>query len=125
MVDMKKNFEKSLDAAIEDSEIKKNKVLKRFENAEKLFSNKEEQKIELEPIERMKTVTFTMPPEEVQLFEVCRQRAIGFNIVLNKSEIMRAGLAAINDASDNQFKKILSTLRRVERGYRSKKGTPK
>lgn len=64
---------------------------------------------------------FTMPETEFKLIDAVKQRAMGFKREVKKSEVLRAGLKALQGLSEPQLKALLDTLPIVKTG-RPKKG---
>ena len=64
---------------------------------------------------------FTMPESEFKLIDAVKQRALSFKRVVKKSEVLRAGLKALQGLSETQLKALLETLPTVKTG-RPKKG---
>lgn len=60
--------------------------------------------------------SFTMPQSDFGLIEVLKQRALAFKRPLKKSELLRAGLHALTNLSDSQFKAIVTALATLKTG---------
>ena len=64
---------------------------------------------------------FTMPESEFKLIDSVKQRAMAFKREVKKSEVLRAGLKALQGLSEPQLKALLETLPTLKTG-RPKKG---
>lgn len=64
---------------------------------------------------------FTMPESEFKLIDTVKQRAMAFKREVKKSEVLRAGLKALQGLSEQQLKALLETLPTLKTG-RPKKG---
>jgi len=60
--------------------------------------------------------TFTMPESDYSLLDKCKSRAIMKHHVINKSEIIRAGLILLNALSDKAFLKSISAVKKMKSG---------
>lgn len=65
--------------------------------------------------------SFTMPQADFDLVAVLKQRALGFQRPAKKSELLRAGLHALNALSDKRLQTALDALQPLKPG-RPKKG---
>lgn len=120
-------MKKDMKSALKKSLIDEQKTIQdRFEKAETLFAEKkpvENQIIEKKeaPPEKTKVVrdSFTMPVDDYELIENLKKRSLQSGHQITKSEILRAGLLALNRLDDNNF---LDQIREVEK---IKTGRPK
>lgn len=60
--------------------------------------------------------TFSMPPEDSLLIDKLRQRAAVQGVMLNRSEILRAGLAALLNLSDAELAEVGSKVPKMKSG---------
>ena len=60
--------------------------------------------------------SFTMPTGDYELIGVLKQRCIGLGIAIKKSELLRAGLAAINRLPDRQLTDVVMAVDSVKTG---------
>lgn len=59
---------------------------------------------------------FSLPPSDSELIEVLRRRAAREGVLLNRSELLRASLAALNKLSDAEIAVIGSQVPRIRTG---------
>jgi hypothetical protein len=60
--------------------------------------------------------SFTIPGGEYELISRIKKRCMKAGVSANKSEILRAGLAALNAMPDRELAKMLESLTRVKTG---------
>ena len=60
--------------------------------------------------------SFSMPKETKANIEKLRKRSAKLGVLINQSEVIRSGLNALNNISDEEFMKILDLLIRLEPG---------
>jgi Arc/MetJ-type ribon-helix-helix transcriptional regulator len=60
--------------------------------------------------------SFSMPKETKANIEKLRKRSAKLGVLINQSEVIRTGLNALNNVSDEEFIKILALLVRLEPG---------
>lgn len=60
--------------------------------------------------------SFTMPQADFDLVAVLKQRALGFKRPVKKSELLRAGLHALNALSDKRLQAALDALQPLKPG---------
>lgn len=60
--------------------------------------------------------SFTMPEKDYDLIGEIRTRCLGKNLMVNKSEVMRAGLQALCEMSDEQLATLMRSLEKVKTG---------
>lgn len=65
---------------------------------------------------KVERFSFSMPKDTKANIEKLRKRSANLDVLVNQSEIIRAGLNALDVASDEELKKILSLLIRLEPG---------
>ena len=114
--DMKSALKGSL--AMEEQTVKN-----RFEAAETLLGGKtaakdSEKGIEELKEEKIKVVrdSFTMPQTDYELLTLLKKRSLQSGIETNKSEILRAGLLALNQMSENEFLDKIKVVEKVKTG---------
>lgn len=59
---------------------------------------------------------FSFPPSDSELIEVLRSRAGRAGVLLNRSEILRAGLAALSKLSDAEIAAICDQVPKIKTG---------
>lgn len=62
------------------------------------------------PKQKLVRDSFTMPSNDFQLIDQLKHRALGFKRPTKKSELLRAGLHALNSLSDAKLKTALDAL---------------
>jgi hypothetical protein len=60
--------------------------------------------------------TFSMPPSDSDLIDQLRQRSAAQGLMLNRSEILRAGLAALSTLSDAKLVEIGNRVPKMKTG---------
>lgn len=60
--------------------------------------------------------TFSMPPSDSDLIDQLRQRSAAQGVMLNRSEILRAGLAALSTLSDAKLVEIGNQVPKMKTG---------
>lgn len=60
--------------------------------------------------------TFSMPPGDSDLIDQLRQRSAAQGVMLNRSEILRAGLAALRTLSDAKLVEIGNAVPKMKTG---------
>lgn len=66
--------------------------------------------------EKLVRDSFTMPAADFGLIAAVKQRALGFQHVAKKSEVLRAGLVALQGLSEAQLRAILESLPVIKTG---------
>ena len=59
---------------------------------------------------------FSFPPGDSELIEVLRKRAARGGVLLNRSELLRAGLAALSKLSDAEIAAICDQVPKIKTG---------
>lgn len=96
---------------------KENSIESKFEAAERLLqANGSAQQLKTKVIRD----TFSMPQPDHDKIRACLARCLSLKITSNKSEIIRAGLHALIELSDSDFRKILQKQEKVKVGAPSK-----
>ncbi|MCB6184880.1 hypothetical protein LIN78_15130 [Leeia sp. TBRC 13508] len=76
----------------------------------------------VEAVEKKKKKTkvvrdsFTMPKDDYDLIDVLKEKALGLNVSIKKSELLRAGLIALNKLNGDQLKAALAAVEIVKTG---------
>jgi hypothetical protein len=60
--------------------------------------------------------SFTMPLADYELIGVLKQRCIGLGIAMKKSELLRAGLAALDRLPDQDLAQVVGAVESVKTG---------
>ena len=60
--------------------------------------------------------SFTMPLADYELIGVLKQRCIGLGIAMKKSELLRAGLAALERLPDQDLAQVVGAVESVKTG---------
>lgn len=64
--------------------------------------------------------SFTMPVEDFHLLQTLKQRALGFEMAVKKSELLRAGLRALNAMEPAALQALLGTVPKLKAGRPAK-----
>jgi hypothetical protein len=119
---------KDMKAALKSSlSVEEESVRNRFEKAETLLGGGKQNSVsaqkEIQPKEKVKEKvvrdSFTMPQADYELITALKNRSLNSGVQTTKSEILRAGLLALEQMNDADF---LNKLRIVEK---IKTGRPK
>lgn len=112
----KKDMKSALGASLKAEE---QAVRDRFEKAESVIGGKSSARTEQTPSNGDGKVirdSFTIPGDEYELISLIKKRCMRAGVGANKSEILRAGLAALNAMTDKQIAGIFEGLNRVKTG---------
>ena len=60
--------------------------------------------------------SFTMPLADYELIGVLKQRCIGLGIAMKKSELLRAGLSALERLPDQDLAQVVAAVESVKTG---------
>lgn len=60
--------------------------------------------------------TFSLPPLDSELIEAVRQRGAVVGVMLNRSEVVRAGVAALMTLDEDTFKRVVSGVPKLKSG---------
>lgn len=126
---------KNMKTALSNSIKAENEAVKdRFERAESLLGNKPEQEGQTEEFSQEKNNSkeqtkkdkvirdsFTLPSEDYELITELRQRCLKSAFNATKSEVIRAGLHALTELTDEKLLKVLGSLTKVKTGRPAKK----
>jgi hypothetical protein len=105
-------------------------VRNRFEKADSLFGDRPESlpsPVETAPQpekdDKSKVVrdSFTLPAQDYDLIAVIRGRCLASAVSVNKGEVVRAGLHALQQMSDTELLQIVEGLEKVKTGRPSGK----
>jgi len=117
---MKRNTKSALKGSLL---LEEQTVKDRFEKAESLLGGKTEStSLEKEngasKTENVKVVrdSFTMPQADYELITLLKKRSLQSGIETNKSEILRAGLLALNQMTERDFLDKIETVEKVKTG---------
>lgn len=118
----KKDMKRALGASLRAEE---RAVKSRFERAETALAKKGAAKAE--PPSRNgggKVIrdSFTIPAGEYELISSIKKRCMKAGVSANKSEILRAGIAALSEMSDRELADVFGQLVRVKTGRPAVKG---
>jgi hypothetical protein len=117
----KSNIKKTLDAPLKSGgSVNEN----RLGQAETLLKKREEAISAISPsIKKNKVVrdSFTMPASYYSLMSSLQQRCMREGVGVNKSELLRAGLDALNSMSTSEMVKIVKGLVKLKPGRTSQK----
>lgn len=92
-------------------------VQSKFEIADNAIEDKQSTKKEKhQTTKKVVRDSFTFPVEDINLIGELKNRSLKCAINATKSEIIRAGLHALNAMSDKELVKILQTLEKVKTG---------
>ncbi len=67
--------------------------------------------------------SFCMPKDEYAVLELLKQRALGLNKAVKKSELLRAGVLALSKASDAGFLSYIDAVPNLKTGRPATKAT--
>ncbi|NGY05618.1 hypothetical protein [Solimonas terrae] len=67
--------------------------------------------------------TYSLPPDIGERIDGLRKRAARHDALLNNSEIIRAGIAALEEATDSHFKQLAKSVVRLTPGPAPKRRT--
>lgn len=114
----KKNLKAALGKSLQAEE---KSVQDRFSRADQILdsdSKQQESKKSASLPPKKKTIrdSFTMPQDDYDLIKVIKDRCLASGIVLNKGEVIRAGLRTLNDLSVDELKQAVSNIERVKQG---------
>jgi hypothetical protein len=118
----KRDMKKALGASLRAEE---QAVRSRFEKAETALAGKgTARQGEQKQAGNGKVIrdSFTIPMDEYELISQIKKRCMKAGISANKSEILRAGLASLNEMSDRELTQAFGRLVRVKTGRPATKG---
>jgi hypothetical protein len=112
----KKDMKKALGASLKAEE---QAVKNRFEKAESVFAGKDVSAKENRTLKATSKVirdSFTMIEKDYDLISALKERYLKLGISVNKSQILRAGLNALDNMADEKLIKIVNDLAEVKTG---------
>jgi hypothetical protein len=112
----RKNMKTALSASLkaEDEAVKS-----RFALAETLLGNRSEATVALvdqSSKDRVIRDSFTLPAADYELISAIRQRCLNTAVNVTKSEVIRAGLHALNQLPDKDLLQVIECLAKVKTG---------
>ncbi len=116
----KRDMKRALGASLKAEE---QAVRNRFEKAESVLGRGKSSPRPLPPQPPASNGTgkvirdsFTIPGEEYELISKIKKRCMKAGVSANKSEVLRAGLAALDAMADRELAKVFESLARVKTG---------
>jgi len=112
----KKDMKSALGASLKAEE---KAVRTRFERAESVMGEGKSAPRIQQPandIGRVIRDSFTIPDDEYELISNIKKRCMKAGVSANKSEVLRAGLAALNGMPDRELARVFQALARVKTG---------
>ena len=92
----------------------------RFAKAEQLLESESTPKqLEPEKPKNRKRVirdSFTLPSDDYELITAIRERCLDSRVTINKSEVIRAGLHALNEMSNEELLAVVDSLTKIKTG---------
>ena len=96
------------------------KVQDRFALAEQLLEPESipEQSEPEKPKKQKRVIrdSFTLPVDDYQLITTIRERCLDSRVTINKSEVIRAGLHALNEMSETELLAVVDSLTKIKTG---------
>ena len=115
----KKNMKSALSASL-DAE--KQALKSRFETADAYFSDRDkEESPQSQPHSKVIRDAFTFPEEDYQLISKLRDRLLSNAVNASKSEVLRAGLIALDRMGDRKLVELIGSLTKIKTGRPKKK----
>ena len=121
-------MKKDLKAALGKSLKEETKAVeKRFAHADLVFSQEAKESaitdneinVNEVKIEKVIRDSFTLPYDDYQLIELIKDRALKASVSVNKSEVVRAGLLALQSMPEKDLLIALNSLTKIKSGRRS------
>jgi hypothetical protein len=112
----KKDMKKALGASLRAEE---QAVRSRFQKAEAVLgkgTKRGQERVNTNGASRVIRDSFTIPDGEYELIPKIKKRCMKAGIGANKSEILRAGLAALDRMPDGELAKVFERIPRVKTG---------
>lgn len=121
---MKKDLKSALGKSLKEET---KAVEKRFAHADLVFSQEakegaitdSEVKGDEVKIDKVIRDSFTLPYDDYQLIELIKDRALKASVSVNKSEVIRAGLLALQSMSEKDLLIALNSITKIKSGRRS------
>ena len=60
--------------------------------------------------------SFTLPTDDYELITTIRERCLDSRVTINKSEVIRAGLHALNEMSNEELLTVVDSLTKIKTG---------
>ena len=60
--------------------------------------------------------SFTLPTDDYELITTIRERCLDSRVTINKSEVIRAGLHALNEMSNSELLAVVDSLTKIKTG---------
>ena len=96
------------------------KIQDRFAKAEQLLEPESipKQPEPEKPKNRKRVIrdSFTLPTDDYELITTIRERCLDNRSTINKSEVIRAGLHALNEMSDEELLAVVDSLTKIKTG---------
>jgi len=111
---MKRSMKEKLGASLKEED---EKVSERFQRADTELARKSAAKSQ-EPQNAGKVIrdSFTMPLSDRELISTIKKRCMRAGIDTNKSEILRAGLAALDGMNERELSALFEGLTKIKTG---------
>lgn len=114
----KKDMKSALGASLKAEE---QAVRSRFEKADSVLGRQQkapapQEQPKSEVAGKVIRDSFTIPADEYELISRIKKRCMKAGISANKSEVLRAGLAALSSISDRELARVFENLARVKTG---------
>jgi hypothetical protein len=114
----KRNMKDALAASLNKEQ---KAVANRFERAEALLSKKPlSQTANHQPGERVIRDSFTLPSSDYELISTIRKRCLKAGVSVTKSEVMRAGLHALQELPNQDLLEVFKGLAKIKTGRPTK-----
>lgn len=124
---MKKDLKSALGKSLKEET---KAVEKRFAQADTVFNqnktevnlpdvSEDKETLQRAKIDKVIRDSFTLPSQDYQLIEIIKKRALKATISVTKSEVIRAGLLALQSMSEADLVKVINSLTKVKSGRRS------
>jgi len=93
-------------------------IYDRFERAEEALEStlKKSKTKDAPPRKRVIRDAFTLPEDDYEMISKLRLRAGKQGVLVTKSEVIRAGLRAMNEMGDEALKEVLEGVERLKTG---------
>jgi hypothetical protein len=97
-------------------EAEKQTFRKRLESADSVLGKGKEGTAAGDGAEKVIRDTFSMPSAEYDVIARVKERCLEQKVVVNKSQVVRAGLALLEGASDRELLEVINRLTKVKAG---------
>jgi hypothetical protein len=112
----KRDMKKALGASLKAEE---QAVKNRFDKADSVFAGKDKRAKETRTTKAASKVvrdSFTMIEKDYELIPALKERCLKRGVSVNKSQILRAGLNALDNMADEKIIEIINNLAEVKTG---------